>query len=233
MPDMTKLDAPVAVEMRHYRRLHSRAERMADACVHVVGILSGVTAAAIMIALAVGVAATPGRLAALAVYCVALLAMLVCSALYNLGYFTRLRDRFRSADHCAIFVMIAGTYTPFTTQVLGSATGFALTWGIWAAALSGVALRLSGPDLFERLAVPVYLVLGWLSVVALWPLASGLTTFAVATLVAGGVLYTLGVVFHVWERLPFQNAIWHVFVLGAASCHYAAILDGVVLAPTA
>lgn len=228
MPDTIVQDAHGAA-FRHYRRLHTKAERLADGCVHVVGILAGLAASVVMIALAAGVEATPGRIAALAVYCTALLAMLVCSALYNMGYFTRLRDHFRSADHCAIFVMIAGTYTPFTTQVMGSAMGFVLTWGIWTAALAGVALRLAGPDLFERLSVPVYLVLGWLSVVAIWPLASGLTSFALATLVAGGLLYTIGVVFHVWERLPYHNAIWHVFVLGAAACHYAAVLDGVVL----
>ena len=225
---MPEVISPGLAPTKEYRRYHSPAERFVDGCVHVLGIGSGLIAAIALVWIA---AERPqaARIAALGVYAAALVGMFVCSALYNMGYFTRLRERFRSADHCAIFLMIAGTYTPFTTQVLDPLPGFVFTLGIWIAALAGVGLRLLSPDLFERFSVPIYLVLGWLSIVALWPLAAGLTPFAVAALVAGGLLYTFGVAFHVWERLPFHNAIWHAFVLGAAGCHYAAILDGVVL----
>jgi hemolysin III len=157
------------------------------------------------------------------------MAMLLCSAVYNMardGMFKRL---LRRCDHAAIFVMIAGTYTPFSLEVIGGAWGRGLLIFVWTVAAAGVALKLLRPHRFERLSVVVYLMLGWCVLAALDPLLARISLWGLVLLFAGGVLYSLGVVFHLWTRLPFHNAIWHGFVLAAAGCHYAAIMLEVVL----
>jgi hemolysin III len=124
--------------------------------------------------------------------------------------------------------MIAGTYTPFTVLALDGGWSVVLTTLIWSVAVAGIVLKLWQPRRFHQLSVAPYLLLGWVGFSAFFPLlqALGPTTF---TLIAvGGVLYTVGVLFHVWERLPFQNAIWHGFVLAAAAVHYAAVVSAVV-----
>jgi hemolysin III len=124
--------------------------------------------------------------------------------------------------------MIAGTYTPFSLVVIGGSWGWGLLAFVWTAALAGMALKLLCPHRFERLSILVYLLMGWSILVAIEPLLAGISRTGLVLLVTGGVLYSIGVVFHMWNRLPFQNAIWHGFVLAAAACHYAAIMHEVV-----
>jgi hemolysin III len=167
------------------------------------------------------------------VYALALLAMLTASAAYNLFYQTRWRRLFRLWDHSAIFVMIAGTFTPFATALSSAiwTLGFGTT--VWSMTIGGIALKVTRPALFERFGIGLYLAQGWLGVLIFGPLAGQFTALTLIALVAGGILYTVGIIFHLWEALPFHNAIWHVFVLAAAVCHYLAVLDGIVLAPVA
>jgi hemolysin III len=157
--------------------------------------------------------------------------MLSASATYNLGYSSRYRVLFQRCDHAAIFIMIAGTYTPFAISILPALHATALMTFLWLAAIGGIVLRLSSPILFERYAPFVYLILAWSAVPAIGPVIGALHPSALVALVFGGILYSVGVLFFIWERLPFQNAIWHVFVLAAAVCHYIAVLDGIVLMP--
>ena len=208
-------------------RVHSSAEQIADACVHGIGLLAGLAGAIVLLGLSHD---NPQRLAATAVYAGGLLAMLAASAAYNLGYHTRFRTLFRRFDHSAIFLMIGGTYTPFTTGYFGGATAVLVTGLIWSLSLGGIAMKLARPLLFERFSVALYLALGWIALLVIGPLLLAMSGLTAAAIVAGGVLYTGGITFHLWENLPFQNAIWHVFVLGAAGCHYLAVLNGVVLA---
>ena len=211
------------VLIREYRR----AERIADSIVHVVGIASGVTAC-----VALGIMALPSagyRLAvSVSLYAAGMMAMLWCSALYNMASDGAVKRRLRRLDHAAIFVMIAGTYTPFALQIIGGGWGLGVLAFVWTVALSGVALKLLLPHRFERLSIVMYLLLGWSVLVALEPLLAGISMAGFVLLLAGGLLYSLGVVFHLWSRLPFQNAIWHALVLAAAGCHYAAILRELV-----
>lgn len=204
-------------------RAYRPAERRADSVIHILGIAAGMAAS-----LALTVMALPSAGSRLAVsvglYLVGLMAMLWCSALYNMAPPGTFKRVLRRLDHAAIFVMIAGTYTPFALQVIGGAWGLGLLVFVWSVAVAGVALKLLWPNRFERLSIVVYLALGWSVLTALDPLLAGISTAGLVLLLLGGGLYSLGVVFHLWSRLPFQNAIWHGFVLAAAGCHYAAVV---------
>jgi hemolysin III len=200
-------------------------EYAADRWVHVLGLSLGAIGTAVLVArIAAG---TQLRDAApILVYVIGLLSMLSCSAAYNLAPALPMRPLLRRFDKAAIFLMIAGTYTPFTARHLAGEWSVVLTGFIWIAALFGVVAQLVVPRCFEGRSVIAYLLLGWVALVAFGPLTAGLDRLTIDLLVAGGLLYTVGVGFHLWRTLPFQNAIWHGFILAAASCHYAAILRG-------
>lgn len=206
----------------------SRREMVADAIVHIVGLIAGIGGAVVLLTLG-ALWGDAFDIAALLIYALGLLAMLICSAAYNLARGNARRALLRRFDHAAIFAMIAGTYTPFTTLRLDGAWGIGLTAAVWGIAIVGIVLKLWKPHLVEKASVPLYLALGWIIVVALNPLIGALDLSTLILLAVGGLLYTAGVVFHVWERLPYQNAAWHGFVLAAAAVHYAAIVDAVFL----
>ena len=216
------------VDLEPRSREHSGSELIADTCIHGVGLGSGLTGA-IVLFVVVQRQGDAIKLGAVIVYALALLSMLGASAAYNIGYATRFRALLRRCDHSAILLMIAGTYTPFTMLCHDGAARAALTLGVWAAAIFGIALKWWSPVLFEKIGVALFLGLGWASVLIIGPIATSLPMATIVTLVCGGLLYTLGLLFHVRENLPFHNAIWHGFVLGAAACHYTAVLTGVVL----
>ncbi|HJQ58813.1 MAG TPA: hemolysin III family protein [Vineibacter sp.] len=204
------------------------AERLADNAIHIVGVTAGIVASVVLAVLSLPTAGARA-VAGVSLYAGGLMAMLGCSALYNMAPVGAFKRLLRRLDHAAIFVMIAGTYTPFSLEVIGGVWGDALLAFVWTVALAGVTLKLVWPHRFERLSIVIYLLLGWSVLVALEPLLANISTPGLVLLMAGGALYSLGVVFHVWNRLPFQNALWHACVLAAAGCHYAAILHDVVL----
>ena len=215
--------APMATALRPL----TRGERVADGVIHVIGIAAGLIGAA-MLVIAAATRGSPLELAALAAYSGGLLAMLVCSAAYQLLRSSRRRELLRCFDHSAIFLMIAGTYTPFTLLRIRPFWDVAFTVAVWSIAAAGIALRLFNPRLFDRVSIAFYLALGWAGLAAIAPLVPFVQVSTLALLGAGGLLYSAGVVFHLWERLPFQNAIWHAFVLVAAAVHYAAVLEEIV-----
>ena len=214
---------------RAVRRYHS-AEVEADLAIHLIGVLLGVIGVAVLVAVAAVAAGLPTLWSVLA-YSVGLITMLVCSAAYHLQRASERRELLRRLDHAAIFVMIAGTYTPFTVGVLDGASAFWPTSSMWVAALTGVAVKLAYPRRFEWVSILVYLVLGWAAVIFMRPLLALLDRQTLDLIVFGGVLYSIGVCIHRWHPLPFHDAIWHGLVLIAASCHYVAILHGVVMNP--
>lgn len=216
-------EAPDAVRWNY-----DRHELVADGVVHAIGVGLGLTAAAILIVVAC-IFATAADIAAVSVYAAGLVTMLVLSATYNLFPVSRWKWILRRFDHSAIYVLIAATYTPFIVQMKMSVTSAALMCGIWAVAAVGIVLKLFYPGRFDRLAIGLYLAMGWSGVAVCDAIADALPTFTLSLIAIGGLLYSAGVVFHVWERLRFQNAIWHGFVLVAASCHYAAVLDLVLV----
>ncbi len=203
---------------------YDRAELIADGIVHIVGVCFGLVAATVLIVLT-AVYATPLDIVAVSVYVAGLLAMLGLSATYNLWPVSRAKWVLRRFDHSAIYVLIAATYTPFIMEVKDSYFAIALLIGVWCVAIVGVWLKLALPGRFDRVAVGLYLAMGWSGMMLYPTVVKALPTMALGFIVAGGVSYSLGVIFHAWQRLRFQNVIWHCFVLLGAACHYTAILD--------
>jgi hemolysin III len=202
-------------------------ERRADAVVHAVGLGAGAAGAILLLAMT----ADGGSVRSLSavVYTVGLLTMLVCSAAYNLARPSPAKWWLRRLDHAAIFLMIAATYTPFLTVLKDATAATALAGVVWAGAVAGMVLKLAWPGRFDRLSVALCLALGWVVVLAFGPLSQSVPMLTLALLIAGGTLYTVGVVFHLWDSLRFGTAIWHGFVVAAAGCHYGAVFDLLVL----
>ena len=199
-----------------------RRELLADAAVHALGLALGAAGVVAMLVLA---ARSPvhGQLLPVTVYLAGLLAMLGCSAVYHIWRSCRWRDWLRRLDHAAIFVMIAGTYTPLVLR-LPDGWALGLTVGIWTAALVGVAAKLFLPRRIEALSVALYFVLGWVGVIAVQPLLASLDPATLVLLLAGGVVYSAGVVFHLAAHWRYARALWHGSVVIAATIHYAAIM---------
>jgi hemolysin III len=203
---------------------YDRAELIADGVVHGVGVFGGLVAATVLVVLT-AVYATAYEIVGVSVYVAGLLAMLVLSATYNLWPVSRAKWILRRFDHSAIYVLIAATYTPVIMQVKDSIFAVVLLIGVWCVAIVGVVLKLALPGRYDRVAVGLYLAMGWSGVMLYDAVATALPTMAMWLVVAGGALYSFGVIFHAWQRLRFQNAIWHAFVLLGAACHYTAVLD--------
>lgn len=202
-------------------RIYSRAEYLSDASIHVLGIGFALIAGPISVLLAAFRTGDVTTVTAVTIYALSLLAMLTCSGLYNMIRRPDLSDRLRRLDQSAIYLKIAGTYTPFVVLFPGS-PGFLL--GIWAVAATGVALILFSARKHTLLAIILYLSLGWAAVGFGQPLVAGLSTAGGILLLIGGSLYSAGVAFLLWHRLPFHNTIWHIFVLAATVVCYAAMV---------
>lgn len=207
---------------------YSRAELIADGCVHFLGVVASLAAMSILVVLAQRHLPAASA-SSLTVYGFSAVAMFVFSAACNLTERPRWKEFLLHCDHSAIFLMIAGTYTPIAVIKIGGIWGFALLATVWTIAIFGIALKILLPHRFDRVSIGLYLLQGWAVLAVIDPLASAVSTRVMALLAIGGALYTIGVVFHLWRRLPYQNAIWHVFVLSAAAFHYAAILEAVAL----
>jgi hemolysin III len=203
---------------------YDRAELIADGIVHGIGVFGGLIAATVLIVLT-AVYATALDVAVVSVYVAGLLAMLVLSATYNLWPVSRAKWVLRRFDHSAIYLLIAATYTPIIMELKNSVTAMVLLAGVWCVAIIGIVLKLVLPGRFDRLSVGLYLAMGWSGVMLYGRVVATLPTLALGFVAAGGALYSLGVIFHAWQRLRFQNAIWHCFVLLGAACHYTAVLD--------
>jgi hemolysin III len=201
---------------------------IADGVVHAVGVVFGLAGAVALIILTFE-AGRGVQIAATLVYIAALLAALWLSAAYNMWPVSPVKWLLRRFDHAAIYLLIAGTYTPFLLHMKGT-TSLGLLIGVWTIAIVGIAAKLFLPGRFDRLSVGLYLLLGWSGVIAYDTIFAALSGTTLALLAAGGALYTVGVIFHAWHSLRFQNAIWHAFVLAAALCHYFAVLNTMAVA---
>jgi hemolysin III len=206
---------------------YTEAEVKADACVHAIGVTAGFIAAITLVTVALMHLPTNAA-TAVVIYALGMLAMFCFSAAYNLSRGPK-RWLLRRCDHAAIFIKIAATYTPFAAAKMGGTVGFALLAAVWGIALAGAAAKLIAPAQLGRASYLLYLVQGWACVFTMQPLLATLSPMAMTLLLVGGALYTVGVVFHLRERLPYHNAIWHGFVLVASACHFGAVLDAVVL----
>lgn len=201
-------------------------EIMADGIVHAVGVVGGLVGGIALLAMA-ALSPTHGTVAPVAVYVAGLMAMLVCSALYHfhrhrLHAEHRRRDWLQRLDHAAIFAMIAGTYTPLALLALARPWNVIVTASVWAVAAVGIAAKLIRARLVQRISVPLYLLQGWMGLFALRELVAALSPATLGLLLAGGLVYSGGVVLHLSSR-RYSVALWHCCVLSGAGCHYAAI----------
>lgn len=215
---MTPVRAPL-------HRVPSRAERLSDAVVHVAGLATVIGAVPVLIVLAAVVNGDTPAVIGASVYGATLILMILCSALYNMIRHPDWTALLRRLDHGAIYLKIAGTYTPFA---LISGQGIALTALLWVAAAVGITLKAISPARFRWTGLALYLGMGWAGVVAGGDMLAAVPPGVAGLMLAGGLLYTVGVVFYLWESLPFQTAIWHVFVLAASMLFYAAVTVQVV-----
>ena len=201
-------------------RLYSRHEHTADAVVHVLGVLFAINASLWLLWHVTGMPVV----VSVSVYCVGLLAMTGFSAAYNLmPAYRPSKTILRRLDHAAIFIMIAATYTPLAVNRLTGFTSDYILVAIWLAATFGVVMKLLFPRRFEIDSIVLYLVMGWLAVTIIWPLAHSLASVDFWLLIAGGLVYSAGVFFYVFERIPYHRAIWHGFVLVAAALQFSSI----------
>jgi len=207
--------------------IYTSAERWLDGLVHVAGVTLALGAFAVLLVRAIptGDSAT---IAAVTIYGVGMLATFGMSAAYNMTSAPRWKEWLRRFDHAAIYLMIAGTYTPLALVCLDGWIGYTLLAAVWPVALIGVVLKLGWPRRFERMSLVLYLALGWAGLAALGALIAAVPVESLLLILIGGVLYSAGVVFHLAKRLRFHNAIWHTFVLAAAVCHYVAVSAAVL-----
>jgi len=188
--------------------------------------LAGATVLLVLASLAAQV--DPWKLAGIGLYGTSLVLLYTASTLYHGVRHPRLKRLFQLLDHCAIYLLIAGTYTPFLLVNLRGRTGWTLFAVVWTLALGGIACKLFWPHRFAALRVGIYLLMGWLILFAGGEMAERLSATGIALLVAGGLTYTLGVLFYAIRAIPFNHVIWHLFVLGGSICHYFAVYTAVL-----
>jgi len=204
---------------------YDRIELLMDGIVHAIGLgLALIGATALM---AIAYESTQGlQTASIVIYAFGLLTMLGSSAAYNVWPVSPRKWVLRRLDQSAIFLFIAATYTPLMAPLAAETVTCTLLLAVWVVAALGVALKLALPGRFDRASIALCLVLGWSGVFAYEPLVAKWPSSTLWLIGIGGGLYSIGIVFHLWDNLRFQNAIWHAFVLVAAVCHYVAIFDG-------
>lgn len=200
---------------------YDRTEVAADALVHAISVGLGLIGAIILFLLSAASKTTVPL--AIAIYAVGLMTMLISSAMYNLWPVSPRKWLLRRFDQSTIYLFIAATYTPFISRFNDSEFAIRLLIGLWSVAIAGAILKLNWPGRFDKLSIALYLAMGWSGALVYGKVGSSLPGSILLLIATGGMLYTLGLLFHLWERLRFQNAIWHVFVALGAGCHFLAV----------
>jgi hemolysin III len=203
---------------------YSSGEEIAHSVTHGVGAVASLAA----IPLLVVTAALHGdafRIVGGVAFGVTALMMFLTSTLYHAVQGPRAKTVLRTLDHSAIYLLIAGTYTPFTIGVMRGSMGWTLFGVVWALAVVGIAAKISGRLRIPMLSTALYVAIGWIGILGIKQLSASLTPEQLAWLLAGGALYTCGVPFYVWKRRPYAHAVWHLFVLAGVGCHFVAVLS--------
>ncbi|MCB1063579.1 MAG: hemolysin III family protein [Verrucomicrobiae bacterium] len=203
-------------------RLQTSHEEVANSISHGVGLLAAVIGAPILIVTAVRAGGTLGVIGA-SVFAATMVLLYLSSTIYHALPNGRTKQLFQLFDHSAIYLLIAGTYTPFTFGVLRGVLGWTLFGIIWGLAIGGILIKSLSRIRGDKVSTFIYLLMGWLVLIAIKPLWEGLSTAGLAWLVAGGLAYSVGVIFFVYDRLKFGHFIWHLFVLTGTACHFVAV----------
>lgn len=206
---------------------HAAREEIANALTHGLGATAALAGGAVLITLA-ALHGNRWQLASAIVFGACLVLLYVASTLYHASQHPTTKARLKVFDHCAIYLLIAGTYTPFTLIGLRGPWGWSLFAAIWALAVAGVAFKLFFTGRFKLLSTAIYIAMGWLVMVAIKPLLAALDDWTFGWMLAGGLSYTLGTAFYHRPSLRYSHAIWHLFVVGGSACHYIAVMAQVV-----
>jgi hemolysin III len=201
----------------------SHGEEIANSVSHGIGLLASMAAAPVLV-LSAARQGGASRIVGASVFAAAMVLLYFTSTLYHALPWNRAKQVFRLLDHAAIYVMIAGTYTPFTLGVLHGAWGWTLFGIVWGLALGGVVLTMAGGARYPKLRTSLYLAMGWLIVVAVKPLWHRMPSEGLFWLSAGGIAYTAGVVFYAVKRVRYFHFVWHLFVVAGTACHFIAVL---------
>ena len=202
---------------------YSATEEVANSISHGLGMVFGIVGLDLLLKQAIDANADVLSITSLSIYGISMILLYLASTLYHAIPFERAKRALKTFDHCAIYLLIAGTYTPFLLISLRTPLAITLMAVIWGLALIGIVLKIIFVYRFQRLSLATYLTMGWLSLVAIYQLALSLSTGGLVLLAVGGIIYSLGVVFYVNEKVPYNHAIWHLFVLGGTVCHFLAI----------
>ncbi len=214
--------------MTHVSTRRLSAEELANSLTHGVGLALSVAGFIALVVLA-AMRGSAWRIVSCAVYGSTLIFLYTASTLYHGIRSRRLKRVLKICDHSAIYLLIAGTYTPFLLVNLRGSWGWSLFAVIWGLAMAGILLKVWFVEHFSVFSTVVYLLMGWLALLAIKPMLLRVPLSGLLWLLAGGVLYTVGLVFYAWKRVPYNHAIWHGFVLAGSTCHYVAVLCSVIL----
>lgn len=202
---------------------YSRSEEIANSVSHGIGCLLGIVGLVLLLTQALEAQVGGRVLTSLSLYGASLIVLFLASTLYHAIPYPPAKRWLKLFDHCAIYLLIAGTYTPFLLIGLNSPLARGLMVVIWSLALAGIIFKLTIAERFRGVSVITYLLMGWLSLVVIYQMATRLAVGSVTLLAVGGIVYSLGVIFYVCKRIPYNHAIWHGFVLGGSVCHFFAI----------
>lgn len=203
-------------------------DELVNSVTHGVGLVLSIAGFATLVTLA-AMRGGAWRIVSCAIYGSTLLCLYAASTFYHSIRSRRLKRVLRVCDHSAIYLLIAGTYTPFLVVNLRGGWGWSLFGVVWGLAMAGILFKVWFVEHFPALSTAVYLLMGWLAIVAVKPMLTRVPHDGLLWLLAGGVLYTVGVVFFAWKKVPYNHAIWHGFVLAGSTCHYFAVLCSVIL----
>ncbi|NDL64152.1 PAQR family membrane homeostasis protein TrhA [Acerihabitans arboris] len=202
---------------------YSLAEEIANSISHGIGLIFGIVGLVLLLVQAGNVGADVTAITSYSLYGGSMILLFLASTLYHAIPHPPAKRWLKKMDHCAIYLLIAGTYTPFLLVGLASPLAKGLMIVIWSMALLGVIFKLAFAHRFEVVSLITYLTMGWLSLVVIYQLAQRLPVGGLTLLAVGGLVYTVGVIFYACNRIPFNHAIWHGFVLGGSLCHFLAI----------
>ena len=201
---------------------YSIKEEIANSVSHGLGVIAGVVALVLML-LKGQDHLTPIQLTGVAIYGASIIVLFLCSTLYHSVSHSGWKHKLKIADHCAIYCLIAGTYTPLMLISLQGTQSIVILTAIWSLAIGGILFKTLFIHKFKKLSLVLYLAMGWLCVTVMGDLTAAMSELGFNLLILGGLFYTLGVIFYVGKRIPFNHAIWHLFVLGGAMSHFLCI----------
>jgi hemolysin III len=202
-------------------------EEIANSITHGVGLVLSIAGFVVLLVFAI-LRGGASHIVACSIYGATLIALYTASTLYHAVVSPRLKRALRIFDHSAIYLLIAGTYTPFLLLYLRGPWGWSLFGVVWGLAFAGIVFKFWFVGHFEYVSTAIYLAMGWLVIIAAKPVLAHVPMATLLWLLAGGLFYTGGVVFYAWTRLPYSHAVWHLFVLAGSGCHYCAILRAVL-----